>query len=73
MIFQVDVKVGSFGAAFVDNLSKSLDPSLRAINKRYTVYYDFEEAFRNASERRLVLAEGDGFLEYNMRKRFTNE
>ena len=65
--------MGSFGAAFVDNLNKSLDPSLRAINKRYTVHWNFDEAFRNASERRLVMAEGDAFLEFNMRKRFTNE
>ena len=72
-MLQEDVKIGSFGAAFVDNLGKSLDPNLKAINERYTVHWDYDGAFKNASERKLVMAEGDAFLTYNMRKRFTNK
>ena len=66
------MRIGSFGAAFVDSLGQSLDPNLRKINERYFVYWDFDAAFKNASERRIVMAEGKSFLKFNLRKRFTD-
>ena len=66
------MQIGSFGAAFVDSLGESLDPNLRKINERYFVYWDFEAAFKNASERKIVMAEGKSFLKYNLRKRYTD-
>ena len=66
-------KFGSFGSAFLSSLEKSTDPNLQAIRKRYSVYWNFGEAFQNASEGRLIMAEGRKRLEYNIRKLFTNE
>ena len=66
------MQIGSFGAAFVDSLGESLDPNLRKINERYFVYWDFDAAFKNASERKIVMAEGKSFLKFNLRKRFTD-
>ena len=40
---------------------------------RYGFHYDFPGAFHNMSEKRLIMGEGRQFLDYSLRKDFTNE
>ena len=51
----------------------TLDPNLKKISNNYISYYDFDGAFSNASESIWVLAQSKQFLEFNMRRRFTNK
>ena len=71
-IFQ-DIPVGSFSAVFQNSFGDSLDPDLREISKRYVVHYDYDSAFENATDNKLVMAESKQFLEFSIRKRFTND
>ena len=41
-----DTAVGSFGTSYKDSLDRTLDPNLKEIRKRYTVYWDFGAAFK---------------------------
>ena len=43
------------------------------IAERFFTHYDFATAFQNASEGKIVMGEGRRMLEYNQRKKFTNE
>ena len=65
--------MGSFGTAHMKSLSKSVDPNLKEIRKRYTAYWDFSAAFKNASQKTLIMAEGSKVLDFNRRTHFTNE
>jgi hypothetical protein len=68
--------VGSQGANFgMEKILKdSVDINIQKIGEKYFNYdFDFEAAFQNASSNLIVMAEGQQFLEYNLRKRFTNE
>jgi hypothetical protein len=67
-----NIPVGSFGDTFKNSVDQSLDPHLRKIAETYTTHYDFDSAFLNASKSKLVMAESKQFLEYNLRRRFTN-
>ena len=69
--------VGSNGAegGLMDKLFKeSGDKNIQKIGEKHFNYgFDFEAAFQNASSNLIVMAQGQQFLEYNLRKRFTNE
>ena len=68
--------VGSQGANFgLEKLLKeSVDTNIQKIGEKFVNYdFNFEAAFQNASSNLIVMAEGQQFLEYNLRKRFTNE
>ena len=76
LIFLKILPVGSQGANFgMEKLLKeSVDINIRKIGEKFFQYdFDFEAAFQNASSNLIVMAEGQQFLEYNLRKRFTNE
>ena len=68
-----DTAVGSFGTSYKDSLDRTLDPNLKEIRKRYTVYWDFGAAFKKASNNTLIMAEGSKFLDFNRRILFTNK
>ena len=55
-------------------LKDSVDINIQKIGEKYFNYdFDFEAAFKNASYNLIVMAQDQQFLEYNLRKRFTNE
>ena len=47
--------------------------NIQKIAEKSFAYYDFEAAFHNASKNEIIMAESQRFLEYNLRKRFTNK
>lgn len=65
--------VGAFGPELKNMFATSVNPHLNKISKRYVAYWDFEEAYKNASEGTLIMAEGSKNLDYNIRKRFTDK
>jgi hypothetical protein len=50
-----------------------VESNVQKIAKKYFTHYDFEAALHNASTNQIVMAESQQFLEFNLRKRFTNE
>lgn len=64
--------VVSFGDTFLKAIEGSLDPSLQRIAGKYIVHYDFGAALGNASQGNFIMGESRQFLEFNVRKRFTN-
>ncbi len=64
--------VTSFGDTFSSGLQLSLDPTLRTLSEKYLVHYDFGGALANVSQGMVVMGEGRMFLEYSIRKSFTN-
>ena len=68
-----NIPIGSFSSNFKKYHQESSNSILYHLSKTYRTYYDYEEAFENASEGGLVMAESKLFLEYNVRKRFTDE
>ncbi len=67
-----DLPVTSFGDTFSSGLKQSLDPTLRSLSEKYLVHYDFGAAIANASRGSVVMGEGRMFLDYSIRKSFTN-
>jgi hypothetical protein len=49
-----------------------VESNVQKIAKKYFTHYDFEAALHNASTNQIVMAESQQFLEFNLRKRFTN-
>ena len=68
-----NVPVGSHS----DNIKKatelSTNPNLMKLAETYQTYYNFGQAFDNASKGILIMAEGGLFLEYNIRAAFTDK
>ena len=54
-------------------MEKAEDPLMKEIAKKYFSHYDFGMAFYNVSHNKIVMAESQELLEYNLRKSFTNE
>ena len=50
-----------------------MEANVQKIAQKYFTHYDFEAALHNASTNQIVMAESQQFLEFNLRKRFTNE
>ena len=65
--------VGSFSNTFKKVADSSENPEMMKIAERFFTHYDFVTAFQNASEGKIVMGESGRFLEYNQRKKFTNE
>ena len=75
-LFLKILPVGGQGANFgMEKLLKeSVDMNLQKIGEKFfNLDFNYEAAFQNASSNLIVMAEGQQFLEYNLRKRFTNE
>ena len=72
LVYESDMPPTSFGDTFSSGLSSSLDPTLRALADRYRVHYDFGGAIANASLGTVAMGEGRMFLDYSIRKSFTN-
>ncbi|XP_023328653.1 ionotropic receptor 21a, partial [Eurytemora carolleeae] len=72
-VAQQSLPVSSFGNTFVGLANQSLDPSLQKIAENYISHYNFEEAFKNVSENKVIMAEGQTNLIYNKRKDFTDK
>ena len=68
-----DITVGSFSNVFEEVAKISKNPDMMKIAERFFTHYDFVTAFQNASEGKIVMGEGRRMLEYNQRKKFTNE
>ena len=68
-----DLQVASFGTTFKNSILNSLNPHLKKISENYMTHYNFGEAFQNASTESLILAESQQFLQFNVRKRYTNK
>ena len=65
---------GSEGGLLEKLFKESGDMNIQKIGEKYFNYdFDFEAAFQNASYNLIVMAQDQQFLEYNLRKRFTNE
>ena len=62
----------SFGDTFSSDLYLSLDPTRRRLASKYAVHYDFGSALKNASRGKVAMGEGRMFLDYSIRKEFTN-
>ena len=65
--------VGSFSNTFKKVAESSENPGMIQMAERFFTHYDFVTAFQNASEGKIVMGEGRRMLEYNQRKKFTNE
>ena len=65
--------VGSFSNTFKKVAESSENPGMIQMAERFFTHYDFGTAFQNASEGKIVMGESGRFLEYNQRKKFTNE
>ena len=68
-----NVPVSSFSNTFKKVTEASTDPSLIKIAQTYQTHYNFSEAFHKASKGKIVMGESGSFLEYNIRKSFTNK
>ena len=55
------------------DLKESLDVNLNKIGEKFFNHISFEDAFKNATKNLIVMAESQQFLQYSLRKRFTNE
>lgn len=55
------------------DLKESLDVNLNKIGEKFLYHYSIEDAFKNATNNVLVMAESQQFLQYSLRKRLTNE
>lgn len=73
LAYQVDTPVASFGPFFVDQTRASPDPRMQVIAERYMTHYDFDQAFNNASQGQVVIAESEITIKYNIRARFSDE
>ena len=71
--FPQELPVGSFSDTFQKSVEESVDVNVKKIAEKYFTHYDFGGAFHNASTNKIIMAESQQFLEYNLRKRFTNE
>lgn len=59
---------------FTDMFIKSNDPELRALlQNSYQLHDSYEEAFANVSGGQIAMVESHNFLDYNIRKHFTNQ
>ena len=70
--------VGSQGAKLKKrDLIESLDVNLNKIGEKFFNYGGntpgHEDAFQNATKNLIIMAESQQFLQYSLRKRFTNE
>ena len=72
-MFLQDLPIGSFSDTFQKSVEKAEDPLMKEIAKKYFSHYDFGMAFYNVSHNKIVMAESQELLEYNLRKSFTNE
>ena len=72
-IAKQDLPIGSFSDTFQKAVELSTDTNLQKIADKYYTHYDFDLAFENATGRKVVMAESKQFLQYNLRKRFTNQ
>ena len=68
-----DIPVSTYEVSLLRGATKaSTDPNLMKLAETYQVHYNFEEAFKNATEGTIVMGEAQRFLEYNIRLRFTD-
>lgn len=65
--------IGSFSDTHQKSAEASVNANIQEIAKKYFTHYDFGTAFHNVSTNQIVMAEGKDFLEYNIRKSFTNQ
>ena len=70
--------IGNSGASLKKkDLKDSLDVNLNKIGEK--LFFNgrntngFEDAFQNATDNLIIMAESQQFLQYSLRKRFTNE
>jgi hypothetical protein len=63
---------GDKGLKIID-LKESLDVNLNKIGEKFLYHYSIEDAFKNATNNLIVMAESQQFLQYSLRKRLTNE
>ena len=54
-------------------MKESVDINVQKIAEKSFPHYDSEAAFHNASANKIIMAQSQRFLEYNLRKRFTNK
>ena len=54
-------------------MEESADIDVQKIAEKSFAHYDHEAAFHNASTNKIIYAQSQQFLEYNLRKRFTNK
>ena len=64
---QYPLPVASFGNTFYQLANLSQDPDIQKIAEDYIVHYDIAQAVDNASNSKVVIAEGRRFLEYTIR------
>ena len=70
--------IGNSGATLKkSDLKDSLDMNLKKIGEKLfnngLNTLGFEDAFKNATYNLMIMAESQQFLQYSLRKRFTNE
>ena len=70
--------IGNSGATLKKrDLKDSLDVNLNKIGEKLfnngKTQVGFEDSFQNATDNLIIMAESQQFLQYSLRKRFTNE
>ena len=68
-----DIPVGCFTNYLQKYVKTSTNPYTLKIAETFQAYYDYEKAFEEAFNGRLVMGESKEFAEYNIRTRFTNK
>ena len=71
--FLQDLPIGSIDNTQIRSMKESVDINVQKIAEKSFPHYDFEAAFHNASANRIIMVQSQRFLEYNLRKRFTNK
>ena len=65
--------IASFGDTFLKATRNSLNPHLQRLAENYIVHYNFGEAFKNVSEGKIIMGESRQFIDFNIRKHYTDE
>ena len=65
--------VGSFSNTFKKVAESSENPGMIKVAERFFTHYGCGTACQKSSEGKIVMGESGRFLEYNQRKKFTNE
>ena len=67
------IPVGSFNDHMENIAKSSTNPYVLKLAETYQTYYDFDEAFKQATKGALIMAEDRLFLEYSIRDRYTDQ
>ena len=68
-----DIPVGCFTNYLQKYVNTSTNPYIQKIAETFKAYYEYEKAFKDAFNGRLVMGESREFAEYNIRTRFTDK